>query len=213
MKTLEEISGYTYADDECTPAHGYLLPALVSELGTFFAGRAEGGRRVFDLGCGNGSVAAALTARGYDVMGVDPSREGIEQSQASHPELKLYTGSAYDDLRSQYGEFPAVYSLEVVEHVYAPREYAATLFSLVAPGGVAIVSTPYHGYLKNLVLAATGSMDKHFTALWDHGHIKFWSMATLSTLLREAGFGAIRFRRVGRVPALAKSMIAIARKP
>jgi 2-polyprenyl-6-hydroxyphenyl methylase/3-demethylubiquinone-9 3-methyltransferase len=38
-------------------------------------------------------------------------------------------------------------------------------------------------------------------------------MATLSTLLREAGFGAIRFRRVGRVPALAKSMIAIARKP
>jgi 2-polyprenyl-6-hydroxyphenyl methylase/3-demethylubiquinone-9 3-methyltransferase len=212
MKTLEEISGYTYGDDACNSSHGYLMPALVSELAAFFAGRAEGGRRVFDLGCGHGSVAAALAARGYDVTGVDPSREGIEQSRTSHPELKLYTGSAYDDLRSQYGEFPAVYSLEVVEHVYAPREYAATLFSLVAPGGVAIVSTPYHGYLKNLVLAATASMDKHFTALWDHGHIKFWSMATLSTLLREAGFGAIRFRRVGRVPALAKSMIAIARK-
>jgi len=58
-------------------------------------------------------------------------------------------------------------------------------------------------------LALTGKMDKHFTVLWDHGHIKFWSMATLSELLREAGFQQIRFLRVGRVPVLAKSMIAV----
>jgi 2-polyprenyl-6-hydroxyphenyl methylase/3-demethylubiquinone-9 3-methyltransferase len=62
-------------------------------------------------------------------------------------------------------------------------------------------------------MAVSGRMDKHFTALWDNGHIKFWSIATLSELLREAGFVDIRFERVGRIPALAKSMIAIARKP
>lgn len=104
-------------------------------------------------------------------------------------------------------------SLEVVEHVYAPRDYARTLFDLVEPGGTAIVSTPYHGYLKNLALALTGRMDRHFTALWDHGHIKFWSIPTLTTLLTEAGFENIRFHRVGRIPALAKSMIAVAQKP
>jgi len=78
--------------------------------------------------------------------------------------------------------------------------------------GGAIVSTPYHGYLKNLALAVTGKMDAHFTALWDHGHIKFWSIPTLTTLLTEAGFENVRFRRVGRIPALAKSMIAVAHK-
>jgi hypothetical protein len=31
-------------------------------------------------------------------------------------------------------------------------------------------------------------------------------------LLEEAGFGGIEFRRVGRIPPLAKSMIAIAKK-
>jgi 2-polyprenyl-3-methyl-5-hydroxy-6-metoxy-1,4-benzoquinol methylase len=103
-------------------------------------------------------------------------------------------------------------SLEVVEHVYFPRKFAACAYALLEPGGTAIISTPYHGYLKNLVLAATGAMDSHFTALWDHGHIKFWSMRTLGELLREAGFRQIDFRRVGRVPALAKSMIAVARK-
>ena len=75
------------------------------------------------------------------------------------------------------------------------------------------MSTPYHGYFKNLTLAITGKMDQHFTALWDHGHIKFWSMPTLTTLLQDAGFQNIRFNRVGRIPALAKSMIAVAQKP
>jgi len=35
----------------------------------------------------------------------------------------------------------------------------------------------------------------------------------LTTLLTEAGFQTIRFHRVGRIPALAKSMIAVAEKP
>jgi 2-polyprenyl-6-hydroxyphenyl methylase/3-demethylubiquinone-9 3-methyltransferase len=69
------------------------------------------------------------------------------------------------------------------------------------------------GYLKNLALAVSGKMDAHFTALWDHGHIKFWSMKTLRLLLEEVGFTNIRFHRVGRIPPLAKSMFAIARRP
>jgi SAM-dependent methyltransferase len=140
-------------------------------------------------------------------------RRGIAQVQAARPHLRLETGSAYDDLVARYGTFPAVISLEVVEHVYAPRDYARTLFDLVEPGGIALVSTPYHGYWKNLALALTGRLDAHFTALWDHGHIKFWSVRTLGALLREAGFYEMRFLSIGRVPALAKSMIAIVRKP
>jgi len=147
------------------------------------------------------------------VTGIDPSTEGIAQAQTRYPHLTLHEGSAYEDLAERYGRFPVVTSLEVVEHLYAPRRYAATLFDLLEPGGTAIVSTPYHGYWKNLAMALTGKLDAHFTALWDHGHIKFWSIRTLSALLREAGFVDIRFERVGRIPALAKSMIAIARKP
>jgi hypothetical protein len=52
-------------------------------------------------------------------------------------------------------------------------------------------------------------MDSHFTALWPGGHIKFFSIQTLGQLLKDAGAKKIQFLRVGRVPALAKSMIAI----
>ena len=206
-----EISGYRWDNPDLTCAHDYLLPAVMAEmvrLKTNFSSA-----RVFELGCGNGSIANAFALNGWDVTGVDPSIEGITQANTRFPKLKLEQGSAYDDLVARYGCFPIVTSLEVVEHVYFPRRYAASLFSLLEPGGTAIVSTPYHGYWKNLALAVSGKMDEHFTALWDHGHIKFWSMDTLGRLLSEAGFSDIRFKRVGRIPALAKSMIALARKP
>jgi 2-polyprenyl-6-hydroxyphenyl methylase/3-demethylubiquinone-9 3-methyltransferase len=209
--TTTDISGYRYTQAGLNHSHGFLLPTVLPLLDSLSARTAE--KRLFELGCGNGSVANLLTQRGWDVTGVDPSAEGIAQANQAYPGLKLYSGSAYDDLAAHYGQFPVVLSLEVVEHVYAPRHYAATLFSLVAGGGCAIVSTPYHGYWKNLVMALSGKLDAHFTALWDHGHIKFWSMRTLTILLEEAGFRDIRFERVGRIPALAKSMVAIARKP
>lgn len=205
-----DAESYRYNDAAFGHHHKYLLPAVESILET--VSFTHSGRRVFDLGCGNGAVASWLHNKGYDVTGVDPSHEGIQNAQRAYPYLKLFKGSAYDPLAAKYGQFPAVISLEVVEHLYYPRQFAASLINLLEPQGIAIVSTPYHGYFKNLAISVTGKWDKHFTALWDHGHIKFWSEHTLSVLLKEAGFSQVTFMRVGRIPALAKSMIAIAKK-
>jgi 2-polyprenyl-6-hydroxyphenyl methylase/3-demethylubiquinone-9 3-methyltransferase len=60
------------------------------------------------------------------------------------------------------------------------------------------------------VLAASGKMDKHFTVLWDGGHIKFWSRETLGGLLQEKGFHHIGFTGCGRLPWLWKSMMLTA---
>jgi 2-polyprenyl-6-hydroxyphenyl methylase/3-demethylubiquinone-9 3-methyltransferase len=205
----DNIPGYRYDDSKLNASHDYLLPTVKAILTNHFPSC----QRIFELGCGNGSVANALSTIGFEVTGVDASEEGIAQAHQSYPDLNLRLGSAYDDLRTQYGQFPVVISLEVVEHLYFPRKFAKTIYDLLEVGGTAIISTPYHGYWKNLAMALTGTMDAHFTALWEHGHIKFWSLRTLTALLREAGFVNIEFSRVGRTPILAKSMIAIARKP
>lgn len=168
--------------------------------------------RAFDLGCGNGATTSFLSGIGYDARGVDLSDTGIALAKKAYPGCRFEVASVYDDLAAKHGRFPLVVSLEVIEHCYDPRSFARTLHALLEPGGTAIVSTPYHSYLKNLALAVTGKMDRHFTALWDGGHIKFFSIPTLTGLLREVGFRDIRFLRVGRVPTLAKSMIAVARR-
>ena len=89
-----------------------------------------------------------MTRRGWNLTGVDPSAEGIEQALAAHPELKLACGSTYDDLATQHGQFPVVLSLEVVEHVYAPRRYVRTVFDLLTADGTAIISTPLSRLLE-----------------------------------------------------------------
>jgi len=210
MKDLSSISGYKYDDAELNDSHSHLVPSLLSFLDSL--DQPANSLRLMDLGCGNGSITELLHRRGYSVVGVDPSEEGIQLAKAKYPHLTVHRGSAYDDLVKTYGKFDVVVSLEVVEHVYSPREYADAIYNLLVPGGIAIISTPYHGYLKNVALALSGRLDRHFTALWDHGHIKFWSIRTLTKLLDEKGFKDIRFRRSGRVPVFAKSMVACARK-
>ena len=154
---------------------------------------------------------------GCQVTGIDPSEEGIEialkRRSTENGSPIFAVGSAYDPLASQYGQFPFVVSLEVVEHVYFPRKLAAAVAELLLPGGTAVISTPYHGYCKNLALAVTGKMDSHFTALWDHGHIKFWSPRTIASLFAEQRLTLRKVLRVGRVPCLAKSMICVFDKP
>lgn len=189
------------------------MPCIREEILAFTQANPKLDRRIFDLGCGNGSTASELNKLSFHVQGVDPSKSGIGQAQKTFPNLDLQIGSAYEDLSARFGQFPVVISLEVVEHLYDPKTFARCLFGLVEPGGMALVSTPYHGYLKNLALALAGKMDRHLDPLWDHGHIKFWSRLTLRKLLIDAGFNVIAVRRIGRVPVLAKSMVAVARKP
>jgi 2-polyprenyl-3-methyl-5-hydroxy-6-metoxy-1,4-benzoquinol methylase len=203
----DEVPEYIYLNAKA-PWCDFLWPVIktIVETNTFRE------RRAFDLGCGNGSNTKLLADLNFQVIGVDPSQSGIRVARMHFPHIEFHEGNAYDDLAGRYGRFSLVMSLEVIEHCYDPRKFARTLHELVDENGMAIVSTPYHGYLKNLALSVAGKWDDHLGPLWDGGHIKFFSIATLRALLEEAGFRDIHFIRVGRIPPLAKSMIAVARK-
>ena len=204
--TENSDSHYNYSSSKLGHTHEYLHGAVMLVL------QKVKPRSIFELGCGNGSTANEISKH-FEITGIDYSDSGIMEANKAFPHLTLNVGSAYDDLATQYGQFDVVLSLEVVEHLFEPRVYAKRVYELLNPGGIAIISTPYHGYWKNLALAISGKMDAHFTALWDGGHIKFWSRGTLRTLMSEAGLVEKGFRRVGRIPPLAKSMIATYHRP
>lgn len=200
---MEPASEYGYGSAGQGWAHQYLLEHVLMEV------RKSRASRAFEIGAGNGYVASRIAELGIDVCGIEPSPSGVAFARSHSPPVNIQAGSAYDDLVRQYGKFPLVLSLEVVEHLMYPRTFAKAVHGLLEPDGTALVSTPYHGYLKNLALAVSGKLDDHFTALWDGGHIKFWSIRTLSTLFVEAGLRVERVIRIGRIPPLAKSMLLV----
>jgi 2-polyprenyl-3-methyl-5-hydroxy-6-metoxy-1,4-benzoquinol methylase len=165
---------------------------------------------ICDLGCGNGHISGRLAALGYNVTGVDASASGIQIARHAYPRVEFVQALIDRDLT--LGPFDLVISSDVIEHLYRPSDLLEAAVSLLKPGGHLLLGTPYHGYLKNLVLAATGKMDAHFSALHDGGHIKFFSVNTLSKLMRDYQFHDLSFTFYGRAPWLWKNMICHARK-
>ena len=169
-------------------------------------------RKVFDLGCGNGAVASSLHQRGYEVVGVDPSSEGIALAIKSVSELEA---SAWFCLRRTHVHLRPVSNRDKFGSRRAPlltenvRAHALLVASGRRPGG------GFHAIPRIPQKPGACSRRRHGQSL--HRALKSWAYKVLvdealRTLLEEAGFRSIEFRRVGRVPVLAKSMIAFARK-
>ena len=190
--------------------HVHFMPHVFA-----MAGEIKPETRVLDVGCGNGFTSGEFLKHGCRVVGLDLSEQGIALARTTYPQGRFELLAADDRVLEKLGEAPfdLVVSTEVVEHLYDPRSYARGCFAALKPGGRFICSTPYHGYLKNLVLALADKWDAHANPLWDGGHIKLWSRNTLSRLLRESGFHNIRFRGAGRLPLLWMTMVMAGDKP
>jgi 2-polyprenyl-3-methyl-5-hydroxy-6-metoxy-1,4-benzoquinol methylase len=205
MLQSSEKYEYSYGNSNFTCAHDYLIRPLISMLPKPSQQRRV---RVLDLGCGNGSLTNLLRERGYEIVGVEESMSGVDIAQKNFPNCEFIQGSIYDLPRSvTNSSFDAVISVEVIEHLYYPKELVRAAGKCLRPDGKLILTTPYHGYLKNIFVAIAGKMDRHFTVLWDGGHIKFFSPKTLRILLETERFSNIQFQFAGRAPFLWKSML------
>jgi 2-polyprenyl-3-methyl-5-hydroxy-6-metoxy-1,4-benzoquinol methylase len=202
------VDNYGWTTSAATQSAGYITPAILDIL------KELGARRVVDIGSGNGSLCGAMADSGLSPYGIEYDAGGVSISRDAYPTLRFYQcgiEDSADAIVAAEGTVDAAVSTEVIEHLFAPHLLPAFARRLVRPGGHLVITTPYHGYLKNLVLSLVDKWDLHHTALWHGGHIKFWSRATLTKLLVDSGYSVIGFRGVGRLPWLWKSMILIAR--
>ncbi len=66
---------YRFSDTELNEAPEVLVPQRLAVRESRRVARKV--LRVMELGCGNGSVTKLLAGRGYSMVGVDPSEEGV----------------------------------------------------------------------------------------------------------------------------------------
>jgi len=188
--------------------HAYCWSTIKSALPTC------GPMNVLDAGCGPGFIAAQLARLGHRVTGIDSSPAGIRLARIAYPDVRFEVRSVYDklmDLTPDTG-WDLVLNVEVIEHLFSPRRFLENVRCYISDGGRLIVSTPYHGYMKNLAISVANGWDRHHTVDWACGHIKFFSRRTLAKALASEGFEPVLFRYSGRLPLLWKSMVCVAVK-
>jgi 2-polyprenyl-3-methyl-5-hydroxy-6-metoxy-1,4-benzoquinol methylase len=204
---MAEYKDYGYTNNEPSHTFFYLQSALFSMLDK------RTNRCILDLGCGNGHLVSYLIKQGYNAYGTDASENGIAIAKKEYPDRffvqDLSTGKLPVELQNL--PFDTIISTEVIEHLYNPEGFIDFCKNALQPNGELVISTPYHGYWKNLMLSIFNKWDAHLGPTWHGGHIKFWSRKTLSQLLMDKGFSIVTFKGCGRVPYFWKSMVIKAR--
>ena len=100
------------------------------------------GLRVLDMACGEGYGSEVLSRTAASVVGVDANPEAHEHAALRYRRENLRFERGMVETHGEPGAFDAVVFLQTIEHVQDPKAVLEHFDSLLAPGGVAYVTTP-----------------------------------------------------------------------
>lgn len=141
------------------------------------------GARVLDGGCGLGDWTLFFARQGFSVVGLDLSRQTVEQLKTRFPEAEFSDG----DIRHTSfpdNSFDAYFSWGVFEHFESGlQDCVREAFRVLKPGGYLFVSVP----LDNLRHALLGSFARPQIL---SGNLRFYQWRlTRAELARELSIG------------------------
>lgn len=162
-------------------------------------GEVRPGWRVLDLGCGDGRFSAAIAEAGAAVVGVDVSAEALGRARRRSPELEFRAVAPGGRLPFADAEFDCVFCSAAIAQVVDVAAFMSEVRRVLKPQGRLLLTTPYHGRLKNVV-TAIHSFDEHFSPMGPQ--LRFFTKRTLGELAASFGFERIRLRAVGGPPLM-----------
>lgn len=166
---------------------------------------------VVDFGCGNGKIIQEMKKNNpqAEYVGLDVSGVALELAEATLPDCKFYKIEDGGSLPLENNSVDFIFSSEVVEHIYDTENAMAELYRILKPGGKLLLTAPYHGLIKNILIAIF-AFDKHFNPIGSH--IRFFSKKSLFDLLKKYGFEIEKYGYYGRFFPIYHSIFVLAKK-
>jgi 2-polyprenyl-3-methyl-5-hydroxy-6-metoxy-1,4-benzoquinol methylase len=171
-------------------------PERLGPRRAFLLAHVRPGDRVLDVGAGDGTFSAELLAAGARPVAVDASRTALDRARERVAGLDARHWPDGAPLPADDAAFDVAWAGEVLEHVVDLAPWLSEVRRALRPGGALLVTTPHHGPLTLLRLAASRRrFAAHFEPRGDH--LRFFAPATLRELLEDLGFAVdeLRHRR------------------
>jgi len=144
-------------------------------------------RKVLDIGSGPGYFLLHGKRRGWDTLGVEPSKQASEHSQSLG--LEIIEEFLTENLKNRLGKFNVVHMHNVLEHLPDPRDMIRICGQMLDPGGIICIISPndYNPFQKALVTACD------YKPWWvgPPHHINFFDFKSLNRLLERSGFNVL----------------------
>ncbi len=148
------------------------------------------GKSALDIGCGAGLMTEPLARMGAIATGIDAAPENIAAAAAHAQAGGLtidYRAMSVEALAATGARFDLITCLEVIEHVAGRDSFFAGLASLLAPGGLAILSTPNRTAASWAVLIGGAEMLLRSIPRGAHDWNRFMTPDELAEALGHAG--------------------------
>jgi len=179
-------------------------PWAWARRGALLLAEAKPGERVLDLGCGAGRFVAALRDAGADPVGVEIAEAALERARVVAPGADLRLLEDDGSIPLDHGSVDLVWCSEVLEHVADGIHLLQEARRVLRPGGRILVTVPFHGRAKGAAIALA-RFDAHFDPQGQH--LRFFTRASLASLLLAAGFVSPSVRAVGGVPLFRETLV------
>ncbi|MBC7246439.1 MAG: class I SAM-dependent methyltransferase [Actinobacteria bacterium] len=129
-RTLPGIREENYWFQRHLVAYRFLLPLAA-------------GKRVLDLGSGEGYGTDLLASVALEAVGVDLAPEAVYHARRTYrrPNLRFLYGDIYETGLEE-ASFDLVCSLQVVEHLHRPERFMEEARRVLRPGGLCVITTP-----------------------------------------------------------------------
>jgi 2-polyprenyl-3-methyl-5-hydroxy-6-metoxy-1,4-benzoquinol methylase len=139
------------------------------------------GGRLLDVGCACGYFLEVAANNGYDVWGLEFSRNAIAAAQ---PEIRpRIIHASLDALgREHEGRYDIISAFDIIEHLEQPVEFLRQAKRLLRPGGSLVISTPDADHWLRPLMGARWPM------LQPMQHLTIFSRQSLRAALDAAGF-------------------------
>lgn len=161
----------------------------------FIPRRAEG-RRLLDVGAGNGTYLLHAQSAGWQVIGVEPDASAVAAARRAGLDVRQ---GGIESLSETPESLDVITLNHVIEHVHDPRAVLQKAFELLRPGGLLYIETPCatsYGHMR---------FGRHWRGLEPPRHLVLFTWSSLETLLRDVGFNRIRrLTRSDVYPTLAR---------
>ncbi len=153
----------------------------------FLEGRLpEGRRRVLDIGCGLGHFLNRGRKRGWQTLGIEPSRQSSRHAQSLGLDVENTT---FDEFELKGGPLDAIHFSEVLEHIADPLWFLDKTKGLLADDGVICTVVPNDYSPVQKVLRERLGFKPYWVS--PSQHINYFSFDSLAALLDRSGFKVI----------------------
>ena len=137
------------------------------------------GRRILDFGCGRGSFVGAALREGWDARGYDVNVGGIQTANRRW-QTDVFESGPFEQYAARWaGQFDAVVSLQVFEHLTNPIGLGRQVMKVLKPGGVFLIDVPNVNQLRE--------WRRKGITLDPTAHVCHFSAGTLPLLMEKIG--------------------------